>query len=54
MMDIISIINIITLVVTAASTICAITETPKDDAFMAKWIYPVIEALAINIGKAKK
>jgi hypothetical protein len=54
MMDILSIINVITLLVTAASAICAITDTPKDDAFMSKWIYPVIETLAINVGKAKK
>tara|TARA_B100001063_G_C16740624_1_gene544597 strand:+ start:1127 stop:1288 length:162 start_codon:yes stop_codon:yes gene_type:complete len=53
-MDILTIFNCITAVVTAASVICAATPSPKDDAFMAKWIYPVIEAVAINIGKAKQ
>jgi hypothetical protein len=53
-MDIFTIFNCITAVVTAASVICATTPTPKDDAFMAKWVYPVIEAVAINIGKAKQ
>ena len=51
-MDILSIINVITLLVTAASAICAITDTPKDDAFMSKWIYPVIETLATRKGYA--
>ena len=37
-----------------ASAICAATPTPKDDAFMAKYVYPVIEALALNVGKAKE
>ena len=53
-MDILTIINIATLLVTVASSICAATPTPKDDAFIAKYIYPVIEAIAINIGKAKE
>ena len=53
-MDILTIINIATLLVTVASAICAVTPTPKDDAFIAKYIYPVVEAVAINIGKAKE
>jgi hypothetical protein len=53
-MDILTIINIATLLVTVASAICAATPTPKDDAFIAKYVYPVLEAIAINIGKAKE
>jgi len=34
--------------------VCAATPTPKDDAFMAKYIYPGIEASAMNLGEAKE
>ena len=40
--------------VAVSSAICAATPTPKDDAFMGKYIYPVIELIALNIGKAKQ
>jgi hypothetical protein len=53
-MDILTIFNCVTAVVTIASVICAATPTPKDDAFLAKYIYPVLEAVAINVGKAKQ
>lgn len=36
----------------AASILCALTPTPKDDAFLAK-AYKVLEFLALNIGRAK-
>ena len=42
------------LIVTISSAICAITPTPKDNEFMGKYIYPVIEMVALNIGKAKE
>ena len=42
------------LFVTISSAICAVTPTPRDNEFMGKYIYPVIEAIAINIGKAKQ
>ena len=42
------------LFVTISSAICAVTPTPKDNEFMAKYIYPVIEMIALNIGKAKE
>ena len=46
----------ILLYVTAAVTICsaiaAVTPTPKDDAAVA-WVYKVIDAIALNLGKAK-
>lgn len=53
-MTIFEIINLITAVVTIASAIAAVTPTPKDDAFIAKYIKPVIDALALNIGHAKR
>jgi len=40
--------------VTISSAICAVTPTPKDDAFLGKYVYPVIELVALNIGKAKE
>jgi hypothetical protein len=42
------------LFVTVSSAICAATPTPKDNEFMGKYIYPVLETIALNIGKAKK
>ena len=41
------------LFVTISSAICAVTPTPRDNEFMGKYIYPVIEMVALNIGKAK-
>jgi hypothetical protein len=46
-------IGIITGVVCAASIICALTPTPKDDAMISK-LYKIVELLALNIGKAKQ
>jgi|TARA_R100000808_G_scaffold8556_1_gene24203 hypothetical protein len=40
--------------VAISSAVCAATPTPKDDAFMGKYIYPIIELIALNIGKAKQ
>lgn len=37
----------------AASAICALTPTPKDDALVGK-LYKVIETLALVIGRAKQ
>jgi len=54
MMDIWTIVNIATAVVTLASAIAAVTPTTKDDEFIAKYIKPVVDALALNIGNAKK
>lgn len=45
-------ISIIPDIVMAASIICAITPTPKDDELLSK-AYVILEALALNIGKAK-
>ena len=44
----------VSLFVTISSAICAVTPTPKDNEFMGKYIYPVIEMVALNIGKAKE
>ena len=51
-MEILTLINIATAVVTLCSTIAAATPTPKDDALIAK-AYKIIDLLAINIGMAK-
>lgn len=37
----------------AASAICALTPTPKDDAVVGK-LYKVIEILALVVGRAKQ
>ena len=37
----------------AASVICALSPTPKDDAFLGK-LYKVIETIALVVGKAKQ
>jgi|TARA_B100001939_G_scaffold190378_2_gene163845 hypothetical protein len=37
----------------AASAICALTPTQKDDQFLGK-LYRVLEFLALNIGKSKE
>ena len=42
------------LFVTVSSASCAATPTPKDNEFMGKYIYPVLETIALNIGKAKE
>lgn len=41
-----------TAVVAAASTLCALTPTPKDDAIIGK-LYKILEWCALNFGKAK-
>lgn len=39
-------------VVTAASTVTALTPTPRDDRFIGR-VYRVLEMLALNVGRAK-
>lgn len=51
-MTLIDYFNIATAVVAFASTIAAVTPTPKDDEIVKK-VYKVIDFLALNIGKAK-
>tara|TARA_R110000851_G_scaffold68214_3_gene153557 strand:- start:29223 stop:29399 length:177 start_codon:yes stop_codon:yes gene_type:complete len=48
-----SLISVATAVVAAASAICALTPTPKDDGIVRK-LYLVLEWAALNVGKAKK
>jgi len=43
---------IISVIVTVASAIAAITPTPKDDKWIGK-LYKIIDVFALNIGKAK-
>ena len=53
-MSLLEIVTTLTTLSVVASAICAATPTPKDDEFMAKNVYAVIEALALNVGKAKE
>lgn len=46
-------VKVATAVVTLASTIAAVTPTPKPGSVWAK-VYSVIDFLALNIGKAKQ
>ena len=46
-------LGIITGVVCAASIICALTPTPKDDAMIGK-LYKILELCALNVWKAKQ
>jgi hypothetical protein len=48
-----SLISVATAIVAAASAICALTPTPKDDGIVRK-LYLVLEWAALNVGKAKK
>ena len=54
MIDLWTVINIFTAVVTLASAVAAVTPTKADDAFIAKYLKPVIDALVLNVGHAKK
>ena len=49
---ILNIISVVRGVVCAASIICSLTPTPKDDQMIGK-LYKLIEIAALNIGKAK-
>jgi hypothetical protein len=49
---ILAIVNFVPDIVMVASVICAMTPTPKDDELLSK-AYKILEALALNIGKAK-
>ncbi len=50
----IDLLNYASIFVAVSSAICAATPTPKDDYFLGKYIYPVIEVFALNVGKAKE
>ena len=49
----INIFNIATAVIALASTVTALTVTPKDDALISK-AYKYLEYLALVVGKAKQ
>lgn len=54
MMDmLLNLISVVTGIVCAASIICSLTPTPKDDALIGR-LYKIVEAAALNIGKAKE
>jgi hypothetical protein len=44
--------SIVTAVVTLASTVAAVTPTPKKGTTLSK-VYGVVDLLALNVGKAK-
>lgn len=48
-----TIINTITFVVTVCSAIAAITPTKKDNVIIGKYLLPIVNAFALNIGNAK-
>jgi len=48
-----NLISVATAIVAAASAICALTPTPKDDGIVRK-LYLVLEWAALNFGQAKK
>ena len=50
---ILNIISVVTGIVCAASIICSLTPTPKDDELIGR-LYRLIEIAALNIGKAKE
>ena len=45
-------VSLVTGIVCAASIICSLTPTPKDDAMIGR-LYKILEIAALNIGKAK-
>ena len=49
---VLNILSVVTGIVCAASIICSLTPTPKDDQMIGK-LYKLIEIAALNIGKAK-
>ena len=50
---IVNIVHGVVAIIAAASIICSLTPTPKDDALIGK-LYKIIEIAALNIGKAKQ
>ena len=50
----IEVFNYITAVVAIASAIAAVTPTSRDNAFLAKYVKPFVDVLALNIGNAKR
>lgn len=47
------ILLILTSAVALASAVAALTPTPKDDGIIKK-VYKLLDALALNVGKAKE
>lgn len=47
-----AILLILTSAVALASAVAALTPTPKDDSIVKK-VYGLLDALALNVGKAK-
>ncbi len=43
----------ISAIIAAASAVCALTPTPKDDAFFQK-VRSFLDVLALNVGQARK
>jgi hypothetical protein len=49
----IEIFNYLTAIVAIASAIAVVTPTSKDNEFLAKYVRPFVDVLALNIGNAK-
>ena len=49
----VNLVSVVTGIVCAASIICSLTPTPKDDALIGR-LYKIVEIAALNIGKAKE
>ena len=50
---VLNIISVVTGIVCAASIICSLAPTPKDDSLIGR-LYKIVEIAALNIGKAKE
>ena len=50
---VLNIISVVTGIVCAASIICSLTPTHKDDELIGR-LYKIVEIAALNIGKAKE
>ena len=45
--------NYFSTIVTLCSVIAVITPTKKDNTFIAKYMLPIVNAMALNLGNAK-
>lgn len=53
-MSLLEIVTTLTTLSVVASAVCAVTPTPKDDAFMAKYVYPGYRSLGVECWQSKE
>ncbi len=53
-MSLLEIVSTLTTLSVIESAVCAVMPTPKVDAFLATYVYLVIEAWALYVGKANE